>query len=50
MLRQILGVGGPPATDEIAEHVRYAVDTMMRAWSTAAEAASADKAGGKKKV
>jgi TetR/AcrR family transcriptional regulator, mexJK operon transcriptional repressor len=50
VLRQILGVAGPPATDEIAEHVRYAVDTMMRAWSTAAEAASADKAGGKKKV
>jgi TetR/AcrR family transcriptional regulator, mexJK operon transcriptional repressor len=34
LLRQGLGVAGPPAADEIAEAVRYAVDTMMRAWST----------------
>jgi TetR/AcrR family transcriptional regulator, mexJK operon transcriptional repressor len=34
LLRQGLGVASPPAADEIAEHVRYAVDTMIRAWST----------------
>jgi TetR/AcrR family transcriptional regulator, mexJK operon transcriptional repressor len=34
LLRQGLGVADPPAADEIAESVRYAVDTMMRAWST----------------
>jgi TetR/AcrR family transcriptional regulator, mexJK operon transcriptional repressor len=50
VLRQVLDVAGPPAADEIAEHVRYAVDTMIRAWSTAAETASAGKAGRKKKV
>ena len=50
LLRQGLGVASPPAADEIAERVRYAVDMMIRAWSTAAETASAGKAGGKKKV
>jgi TetR/AcrR family transcriptional regulator, mexJK operon transcriptional repressor len=50
VLRQVLDVAGPPAADEIAEHVRYAVDTMIRAWSTSAETASAGKAGRKKKV
>jgi TetR/AcrR family transcriptional repressor of mexJK operon len=50
VLRQVLDVAGPPAEDDIAERVRYAVDTMIRAWSTGAEAASAGKAGRKKKV
>jgi TetR/AcrR family transcriptional regulator, mexJK operon transcriptional repressor len=50
VLRQILGVAGPPAADEVAERVRYAVDAMIRAWSTGADAASAGKAGRKKKV
>jgi TetR/AcrR family transcriptional regulator, mexJK operon transcriptional repressor len=34
MLRQGLGVAGPPTADAIAQRVRYAVDTMIRAWST----------------
>jgi TetR/AcrR family transcriptional repressor of mexJK operon len=34
VLRQGLGVTGPPTADAIALHVRYAVDTMVRAWST----------------
>jgi AefR-like transcriptional repressor, C-terminal domain len=34
LLRQGLGVASRPPADEIAEHVRYAVDTMIRAWST----------------
>jgi TetR/AcrR family transcriptional repressor of mexJK operon len=50
VLRQILGVAGPPAADEVAERVRYAVDAMIRAWSTGADAASAGKADRKKKV
>jgi AcrR family transcriptional regulator len=50
VLRQILGVAGPPAADEVAERVRYAVDAMIRAWSTGADATSAGKAGRKKKV
>src|ERR1700733_3847584 len=50
VLRQILGWAGPPATGEIAERVRYAVDAMIRAWSTGADATSAGKAGRKKKV
>ena len=50
LLRQGLGVAGPPAADEIAERVRYAVDTMVRAWSTGAEATNAGKAGRKKKA
>jgi TetR/AcrR family transcriptional regulator, mexJK operon transcriptional repressor len=33
-LRQSLGVSGPPSPDAIAKSVRYAVDTMVRAWST----------------
>jgi TetR/AcrR family transcriptional regulator, mexJK operon transcriptional repressor len=43
VLRQILGVAGPPSAEEIAEHVRYAVDAMIRAWSTGAKAAGAGK-------
>ena len=34
VLRQGLGVAGPPAADEIAKRVRFAIDTMIRAWST----------------
>lgn len=48
--RQSLGLAGPPSAAAIAKSVRYAVDTMVRAWSTGAEAAGADKAGRKKKV
>ena len=48
--RQSLGLTGPPSADAIAKSVRYAIDTMVRAWSTGAEAASADKAAGKKKA
>src|SRR5499427_5046028 len=40
-LRQNLGVAGPPSADAIARRVRYATDTMLRAWS------SASLAGGK---
>jgi TetR/AcrR family transcriptional repressor of mexJK operon len=32
-LRQSLGLAGPPAPNEIARRVRYAIDTMVRAWS-----------------
>jgi hypothetical protein len=32
---QNLGVAGPPSADAIARRVRYATDTMLRAWSTA---------------
>ena len=34
-LRQNLGVAGPPSADAIARRVRYATDTMLRAWSMA---------------
>jgi AefR-like transcriptional repressor, C-terminal domain len=50
LLRQGLGIAGPPAPDEIAESVRYAVDTMVRAWSASAQAANPGKAGRKKKA
>jgi len=33
-LRQNLGVAGPPSADSIARRVRYATETMLRAWST----------------
>jgi TetR/AcrR family transcriptional repressor of mexJK operon len=49
-LRQNLGLAAPPSADAIAKRVRYAVDTMVRAWSTGAEAASAGKASRKKKT
>jgi TetR/AcrR family transcriptional regulator, mexJK operon transcriptional repressor len=42
-LRQSLGVAAPPSPDEIAKRVRYAVDTMVRAWSTGAVADGGDK-------
>ena len=42
-LRQNLGVAGPPSADAIARRVRYATDTMLRAWSSASLAG--DKAG-----
>ena len=35
-LRQNLGVAGPPSAEVIARRVRYATDTMLRAWSSAA--------------
>jgi TetR/AcrR family transcriptional regulator, mexJK operon transcriptional repressor len=44
VLRQSLGMAGPPSAVAIAERVRYAVNTLVRAWSTGAEAAGADKA------
>jgi TetR/AcrR family transcriptional regulator, mexJK operon transcriptional repressor len=44
-LRQNLGVAGPPSADAIARRVRYATDTMLRAWSTAAPAAGSGRAG-----
>jgi TetR/AcrR family transcriptional regulator, mexJK operon transcriptional repressor len=42
-LRQSLGVAGPPSSNAIAKRVRYAIDTLVRAWSTGAELRSADK-------
>jgi TetR/AcrR family transcriptional regulator, mexJK operon transcriptional repressor len=42
-LRQSLGVAGPPSSNAIAKRVRYAIDTLVRAWSTGAGPASADK-------
>jgi TetR/AcrR family transcriptional repressor of mexJK operon len=36
-LRQSLGVAGPPSSKAIAKRVRYAIDTLVRAWSTGAE-------------
>jgi TetR/AcrR family transcriptional regulator, mexJK operon transcriptional repressor len=41
-LRQSLGVSSPPSPDEIAKRVRYAIDTMVRAWSTGAVADGGD--------
>jgi TetR/AcrR family transcriptional regulator, mexJK operon transcriptional repressor len=42
-LRQSLGIAGPPSPDEVTKRVRYATDTMMRAWSTDARAGTADR-------
>jgi TetR/AcrR family transcriptional repressor of mexJK operon len=42
-LRQSLGVAGPPSSNAIAKRVRYAIDTLIRAWSTGAEPRSAHK-------
>ena len=42
-LRQSLGVAAPPSSKAIAKRVRYAIDTLVRAWSTGAEPRSADK-------
>jgi TetR/AcrR family transcriptional repressor of mexJK operon len=42
-LRQSLGVSGPPSPKAIAKRVRYAIDTLVRAWSTSAIAGSASK-------
>jgi TetR/AcrR family transcriptional repressor of mexJK operon len=33
-VRQSLGLTGPPSADAIAKRVRYAVETMVRAWSS----------------
>lgn len=35
LVRQSFGVAGPPSADEIVKRVRFAVDTMVRAWSRA---------------
>jgi TetR/AcrR family transcriptional regulator, mexJK operon transcriptional repressor len=43
LVRQSLGLAGPPSTDAIAKRVRYAVETMVRAWSTGTEADRGDK-------
>jgi TetR/AcrR family transcriptional repressor of mexJK operon len=42
-LRQSLGLAAPPSSKAIAKRVRYAIDTLVRAWSTGAEPGSADK-------
>jgi TetR/AcrR family transcriptional regulator, mexJK operon transcriptional repressor len=42
-LRQSLGLVGPPSSNAIAKRVRYAIDTLVRAWSTGAELRNADK-------
>lgn len=42
-VRQSLGLAGPPSSKAIAKRVRYAIDTLVRAWSTGAEPDSADK-------
>jgi hypothetical protein len=42
-LRQSLGVAGPPSSNAITKRVRYAIDTLVRAWSTGADPGSADK-------
>jgi TetR/AcrR family transcriptional repressor of mexJK operon len=43
VLRQSLGVSGPPSPQAIAKGVRYAVDTLIRAWSPGAGVRSKDK-------
>ena len=47
-VRQSLGVAGPPSADAIAKRVRYAVNTLVRAWSNEALSSSRQKhlAGG----
>jgi TetR/AcrR family transcriptional repressor of mexJK operon len=42
--RRNLGVGAPPSAGEIAKRVRYAIETMVRAWSTDTDARGAGKA------
>ena len=42
-VRQSLGLAGTPSSKAIAKRVRYAIDTLVRAWSTGAEPRSADK-------
>jgi len=42
-LRQSLGVADPPSAEVIAKRVRYAIDTMIRAWPAGAAAGRADK-------
>jgi TetR/AcrR family transcriptional regulator, mexJK operon transcriptional repressor len=43
VLRQSLGVSGPPSPHAIAKGVRYGVDTMIRAWSTGADVKRSNK-------
>jgi TetR/AcrR family transcriptional regulator, mexJK operon transcriptional repressor len=44
VLRQSLGVSGPPSPEAIAKGVRHAAETMVRAWSTGADANRSNKA------
>jgi TetR/AcrR family transcriptional regulator, mexJK operon transcriptional repressor len=47
--RQSLGIAGPPSPDEIAKRVRYAVGTLVRAWSAGRRVGRAENlAGGRK--
>jgi hypothetical protein len=47
--RQSLGIAGPPSADEIAKRVRYAVGTLVRAWSAGRRVGRAENlAGGRK--
>jgi hypothetical protein len=41
-LRHSLGVAGPPSSNAIAKRVRYAINTLVRAWSTGADPGSVD--------
>jgi TetR/AcrR family transcriptional repressor of mexJK operon len=42
-VRQSLGVAGPPSSKAIAKRIRYAIDTLVRAWSTSADPGGTDK-------
>jgi TetR/AcrR family transcriptional repressor of mexJK operon len=48
-LRQSLGVAAPPSPTEVKKRVRYAIDTLVRAWSTGAEAHGIDRTRLKRK-
>jgi TetR/AcrR family transcriptional repressor of mexJK operon len=41
--RQSLGLAGPPSADAIEKRVRYAVDTMVGAWSAGSDATKVQK-------
>jgi TetR/AcrR family transcriptional regulator, mexJK operon transcriptional repressor len=43
LVRQSLGMAGPPSADAIARRVRHAVETMIRAWSTGAKGGDVEK-------
>jgi TetR/AcrR family transcriptional regulator, mexJK operon transcriptional repressor len=43
VLRQSLGVSAPPSPQHIAKGVRYAVDTLIRAWSPSGSVKSNNK-------
>ena len=42
-VRQSLGVAGPPSSKAIAKRIRYAIDTLVRAWSTSADPGGTDQ-------